>query len=311
MTAPISYPAATQTTSDGFIVVAVLWILGALSALLSIYAIYVIDTAAGFSVYDDRLRAESLVSAAMELTAYQQLTAPVQSRPTHGRFSFHLGQGNVAVEFQTEAARIDLNAAPKQLLVGLFLALGTRRDDAETYADRVISWRTAPPKDQNLESLAYRTARLTYEPRGAKFPNAAELSLVRDLPAVLVERTLPYVTVFNGRPQVNVLDAAPEVIAALPGITPERLNAVLAQRRASPDDGKALLPLLGDARQYATTAAGKAVRVNVKISFDNGQKADSEVVILIFDEGEEPYSVLSWRDELYGTRPEEKSKTQL
>ena len=35
-------------------------------------------------------------------------------------FSFRLGQANVAVEFRSEAARIDLNAAPKQLLVGLF-----------------------------------------------------------------------------------------------------------------------------------------------------------------------------------------------
>ena len=310
MTAPMSNPTVPSSSSDGFIVVAVLWILGALSALLSIYAVFVIDTAAGFSVYDDRLRSESLVSAALELTAHRQLSAPAQSRPTHGRFRFHLGQGNVAVEFQSEAARIDLNAAPKPLLAGLFLVLGARREYAETYADRVISWRTAQSRDQTSESLAYRTAGLAYEPRGAKFPNASELTLVRDLPAGLVERALSYVTVFNGRPQVNILDAAPEVIAALPGINSERLNAVLAQRQASPDDGKALLALLGEARQYATIEAGKTVRANVKITFDNGQKASSEVVILIFDEGDEPYSVLSWHDEFYGSRPEEKTKTQ-
>ena len=112
-----------RTAPEGFISVAVLWILGALSVLVSVYAVYVINTASAFAVYDDRLKAEALVSAALELTAYQQQIGSALSRPTHGSFTFRMGQTNVAVEFRSEAARIDLNAAPKQLLVGLFLAL--------------------------------------------------------------------------------------------------------------------------------------------------------------------------------------------
>ena len=73
---------------------------------------------------------------------------------------------------------------------------------------------------------------------GAKFPHSNELALVRDLPMSLVERALPFVTVYSGRPQINILDAAPEVIAALPGITREDLNAFLAQRQASPENAK-------------------------------------------------------------------------
>jgi general secretion pathway protein K len=298
MKAPKSHSAAPRTAPNGFIVVVVLWMLGALSALLSVYAVYVIDTAAGFAAYNDRLRAEALVSAAIELTAYRQLTAPAQSRPSHGQFSFRLGQANVAVEFRSEAARIDLNAAPKPLLAGLFLSLGARRDEADFYADRIIGWRTTPRKEQDLEAQAYQAARLGYQPRGGKFPHANELSLVRDLPAALVERALPFVTVYSGRPQVSVLDAAPEVIAALPGMTMDRLNAVLAQRQTAPQQKQALLSLLGNARQYATTDASMASRVKVRIAFDNGQQSTSEVVILVFDEGDEPFSVLSWRDEI-------------
>ena len=39
---PTSKPSPRQNASDGFIVVAVLWILGALATLASIYAVYVI-----------------------------------------------------------------------------------------------------------------------------------------------------------------------------------------------------------------------------------------------------------------------------
>jgi general secretion pathway protein K len=297
MTAPIPNCTRSDAASDGFIIVAVLWILGALATLISIYAVYVIDTAAAFSVHDDRLRGEALVSAAVELTAYQ-LTAPIQSRPTQGRFGFRVGQANVAVEFRSEAARIDLNAAPKELLVGLFAALGARRDDAENYADRVINWRSAPSKDQDWEASAYRTAGLSYAPRGAKFPHVRELSLVLDLPTSLAERALPFVTVYSGRSKINVADAAPEVIAALPGMTRDRLNAVLAERQAAPANGQALLTLLGSSEGFATLEGSKASRVTIRIALDNGRQISSEVVILILEEGDQPFSVLSWHDEL-------------
>jgi general secretion pathway protein K len=285
-----------RTDSDGFILIAVLWILGALSVLASIYAVYVINTASAFGAYDDHLKAEALVSAALELTAYRQQTAGAQSRPTHGRFEFRLRQANVAVEYRSEAARIDLNKAPKQLLAGLFVALGARPDDADVYADRIIGWRTAPSKNQDSEALAYRMARFGYQPRGAAFPHVNELSLVRDLPPALVERALPFLTVYSGRAQVNVLDAAPEVIAALPGMSGDLLNTFLAQRQANPENAEALLPLLKDARQYATAKGSKTLRVAVRIAFDNGHTENAEVVILLFDEGNQPFAILAWRD---------------
>src|SRR6267154_2608225 len=140
-----------HAATDGFIMVAVLWLLAALATFASIYAVYVIDTAAAFRTYDDHLRAEALVSGAVELAAYQ-LTSKEERHPTHGQFSFRMGQAEVAVEFRSEASRIDLNAAPKELLVGLFAALGARRVDAGKYADRIIDWRTVRAKGQESEA---------------------------------------------------------------------------------------------------------------------------------------------------------------
>jgi general secretion pathway protein K len=289
---------ASEGASEGFIVVAVLWMLGALSALVSIYAIYVINTATGFVGHDDRLRAEYLVSAGVELTAFRQLLAQDQPGSTPQYFDFVLGGANVAVNYKSEAARIDLNVAPKPMLVGLFVALGARNDSAELYADRIISWRTTPSNGQDAEASAYRASRLGYEQRGASFPHTSELSLVRDLPIALVERVLPFVTVYSGRPKINVLEAEPEVIAALPGITQDNLAAVLAQRQAIPEKREALLPLLGAAQQYATIESGKAVRINIQVTFDGGGQFNSEVVILMMENGDKPFAILTWRDEL-------------
>ena len=83
--------ASRRTASDGFIVVAVLWILGALSVLVSIYAVYVVNTASAFAAYDNHIKADALVSAALELTAYQQQSASAQSRPTQWLIQLPLG----------------------------------------------------------------------------------------------------------------------------------------------------------------------------------------------------------------------------
>lgn len=293
---------------DGFIVVAVLWILGALATLASIYALYVVDTATAFGVHDDRLQAEAMVSAGLELTAYQ-LTAAPESRPTRGAFAFRLGRCSVAVEFRSEAARIDLNTAPKELLAGLFVALGARTDVADGYADRIVAWRSMAPEGQDPEASAYLTAGLRYPPRGAPFAHVGELWLVLGLPAAVVERALPFVTVYSGLPQINIADAAPEVVAALPGMTPGQLHTILAQRQVASQDRQALLATLGVAQSQATLDGSKATRVRVRVDFDNGRRMSSEAVILVLEDDAAPYHVLSWRDELDEPLADERPRT--
>jgi general secretion pathway protein K len=40
----------------------------------------------------------------------------------------------------------------------------------------------------------------------------------------------------------------------------------------------------------------KAYRMTVIIEFDGGRRSAAEVVILLLEEGDEPYRVLSWRN---------------
>ncbi|MBV9955858.1 MAG: general secretion pathway protein GspK, partial [Pseudolabrys sp.] len=127
---------------------AVLWILAALATLASIYAVYVTNAATGMGVNEERVQAEQLITAALELTAYRLTAVDADSRPSRGNFVFRLGHADIAVEFTSEIGRIDLNMAPKELLAGLFAGLGAKYQDAEYYADRIIGWRTPPDPDQ-------------------------------------------------------------------------------------------------------------------------------------------------------------------
>jgi general secretion pathway protein K len=291
---------------DGFIVVAVLWILAALATLVMIFSMYVINTATAFTVHDERLQAEGLARAAIELSVYQVAANP-QAPPTRGNFLFRLGNAQVNAEFVSETARIDLNAAPKELLAGLFAGIGASRAQADYYADRILGWRSPSGPDNRVNEAAnYRTAGLMHGPRGAAFQHTSELALVLGIPEPMVERALPYLTIYSGQPQINVYDAAPAVLAALPGMTPQLLQTILVQRDSAPHTpqaAQALLAMLGGAQTLAGAQGNKSLRVTARIAFDSGQRMTSEAVIFVPDNGTDPYRILTWRDDMDDTAP--------
>jgi general secretion pathway protein K len=317
-----------RTTAEGFILVAALWIIAALATLAVIFSIYLATTAVSLSTNDETIQSEALVSASLALTAYQtsvpkpngpqQTGAPTrpdpnasqpQTRngppaPTRGGFRFRLAHADVAVSFISEAARIDLNSASPQLLANFFAALGIQPQQAQQYAERIAGWTKKPAETasaaagQNNEEALYRAAGRTYSPRGAPFAHIDELSLVLDLPPGLIERAKPFLTIYSGKPQIDVLDAAPEVLAAIPGLTPDLLNALAEARRTAADPQVvarmlSALPL----QELVTIDGGDVYRVQVRIHYDTGRQDGAEVVIVI-GLTDKPYRVLSWRDGL-------------
>jgi general secretion pathway protein K len=294
---------------SGFVLVAVLWILAALATLASIYSAYAVNTVNGSHVADDRVQAEASIRAGLEMTVFRQLAVPEKVRPSHGAFDLRVGRTRVAVDFRSEAARIDLNAAPADLLAGLFAAVGVNAELAATFSDRVVGWRTkadanaASTADANAptkEAQLYAAQHVPYPPRQAPFDNALELSLLPGLPRPVVERVLPFVTVFSGQPTIDVATADPTALTALPGMTAEILDKVLKARASGSSDGRTLLELLGPAKSGASTDRSKALRAAVEVDFDNGRRVHAEVVFRLKDGGDEPYDVLYWRDDFDG-----------
>jgi general secretion pathway protein K len=158
-----------------------------------------------------------------------------------------------------------------------------------------VAWRT-PPQGADRETAQYLASGLSYAPRGGPFAHVDELLLVHGLPRELGERALPFVTVFSGLSGVNVLEAAPEVIAALPNMTDDKLNAVLRQREGLAHDVRSASASLGSAQAAVSIDASKAARIDALIQFENGRRVRSEAVILTVDDGDVPYRVLSWHD---------------
>jgi general secretion pathway protein K len=288
--------ADASSSEQGFVIVAVLWILMALSALAAIFAVYLSASAQALALNDAALQTEALVSGSLELTAYQLTLSDDKARPPRGSFHFRMDDADVLVNFTSEAARIDLNFASKEVLAGLFAGLGASQAAATEDADRIVGWRTRPvPGSVNAEEALYSSA--GYPPRQSLFMHVNELALVMGLPPALVDRALPFVTVFNGSPDVDAQIAAPEVIAALPKKGSDKFGAGPGGPSTPSTDPLALADTQAPAQNDSNTAKSPCYRIEASIRFSNGRRTASEVVIALGDKVE-PYRVLSWQDDV-------------
>lgn len=290
--------ATTSSSERGFVLVAVLWILLALSTLAVIFSVYLSASAQALALNDSALETEALVSGSLELTAYQLTLADEKDRPAHGSFHFRMDDADVSVTFTSEAARIDLNFAPKELLAALFAELGANKDAAKEDADRIIGWRTRPtPNSTSDEASLYAAAGLNYGPRQSLFTHVNELALVVGLPPVLVERALPFVTVFSGSSGVDATIAAPEVIAALKDTGQAKTADPFGQPTGPSNDPLATADPSAAAQKNTPAAKSSCYRIRAAINFSNGRRTVSEIVIALGDKVE-PYHVLSWQDDV-------------
>jgi general secretion pathway protein K len=284
-----------QDAQRGFVIVAVLWILIALSSLAVIFAVYLSASARAMAIGDTDLQNEALVSAGVELTAYQLILTSDDKRPVQGAFHFRMDDANVGVTFASEAARIDLNYASKDVLAAFFAGLGANKDAANEGAERIIGWRTRPaPGSSNEEEARY--AALGYVPRQSLFAHVNELALVAGLSPALVDRALLFVTVFNGSSDVDDSIAAPEVIAAFKkksGANSDLFGGGMASTGGSFVDADPSAP----PKSNVPKAKSPCYRVETTINFANGRSSASEVVIVLGDK-RVPYRVLSWQDDV-------------
>jgi general secretion pathway protein K len=292
---------AAIAAENGFVLVATLWLIAALTALASIYLAYAKTSDASSALPGERLQAEGAIRAGLELAAYRVLAAPEPAQKGRGRIETTLGRARITVDYRTEGARIDLNAAPKEMLVGLLAGLGVHADQAQDDAARILDWRGSAERQAAAQDAAdYKSAGLAYGPRQGPFGNALELRLVLGLPESLVAQMQRYVTIYNGDAKVDALEADSLVLMALPEMTPERLAPLLKLRADPGADPMSLTKALGPASKFATLGPSPATRAEIGVDFGHGRKFNAEIVFSLNEKGEEPYEILDWRDDFDG-----------
>ena len=132
-----------------------------------------------------------------------------------------------------EAARIDINLAADPLLKGLLENVGGLDPDAsERVLEAILDWRDADElrRPNGAEADDYRAAGLKYVPTNTRFEATGELQRVMGVTPGLMSRIAGSLTVYSRQRGINPATAPRDSLLALPGMTPEQVDAYIASR---------------------------------------------------------------------------------
>ncbi len=219
-------------STRGIALISVLWIAGLLAVMAASFVSASRTEARLARNQLENAKAQALANAGVERAVLGLLELePERVWQADGRpYSFALGEGEVQVTIRDEDGKIDLNEAPLELLAGLFEALDLAPDAAQALAERIADFRDPDhdPEPLGAEDPAYLAAGLADGAADRPFVDAAELTRVLGMTEQLYRRIRPHVTVYAGSDGVDPTRATRAVLEALPGITPEVVERLLA-----------------------------------------------------------------------------------
>ena len=294
----------------GIALIAVLWLTVLITVIASSFA---------YSMRGEALAARNLMSLAQARAAADGAVERVAfelARPRGSQDAWNAdGQphqwsdGEIAIVATAvdEGARIDLNTAADPLLKGLLQNVGgLDPESAQRVLDAILDWRDADDlrRPNGAEAPDYHAAGLKYEPSNAPFESVGELRRVLGVTSAVMTRIADSLTVYSRQRGINPMTAARDALLAVPGLTPEQVDAFIAARAEALANRLPIPPLVA-AQAFATTP-GAVWRISVQATMPDGVTFARDAVLRPSADARRPIVVLAWQD---GTPPPKPDST--
>jgi len=195
-----------------------------------------------------------------------------------------------------ESARIDLNAAVDPLLKGLLENVGGLDPDAsERVLEAILDWRDADDlrRPNGAEAEDYRAAGLKYVPTNSRFQSVGELQRVLGVTPSLIARIGGSLTVYSQQRGINAATAPRDTLLALPGVTPDQVDAFIASRSDALAN-QLPVPPFPPAQAFAGTSP--VWRIHVEAKTPDGVTFARDAVVRPQNDPRQPLVVLLWQE---------------
>jgi len=199
-------------------------------------------------------------------------------------YTFRFNGATVRVSAVDEGGKVDLNSASPLVLQGLFHAAGLNTDAAQKLAAAVVDWRGFDVGHQVGLGVYAASG---YKPRHAPFLSIEELQQVAGMTPALYRAIAGAITIWSGRESPDPTTATSLALAAVPGMTPERVAQVLAVRKNTRP---------GVAGLFASNGVTHSIRSEATMADGTRAVLHATVRLQGVRPGAQPYAVLHWRE---------------
>jgi len=224
-----------------------------------------------------------------------------------------LGRGSYEVCIRNESGRMDINRAGERLWEAVLEGFGLESQERDVIVDSIMDWRDTNDlhRPNGAEDDYYQSLDPPYHCKDGDFDTVEELLLVRGVtPEIFYAGLNQLVTVLpdsktddHDFDRININAASEAMLARLPGMTPELVEAVQAFRREADFRSKAQLANLlgsdvyGRISRYITLDSLSYFTISAKGRVEGSQSRQGvEVLIGIDPEADKRYRIISWRD---------------
>ncbi len=242
----------------GIALIMVLWVLAVLMVIVLSFSYMTRTESLAAISFKDGVEKKFLAEAGIEKAAmeiiYRRMHPNVQTN-TEGvetwrvdgtPYTVNAGGGHYTVSVTDEAGKININTltdASGILVKNLLMNGGVEETEADTIVDSILDWKD--PDDlvrlNGAESDYYMSLPNPYKAKNANFDTLEELLLVKGMtPEILYgngkkKGIIDFLTVNSNSSQVSLSAAPKEVLMAIPGMTAEAADSIIAARETSGD----------------------------------------------------------------------------
>ncbi len=271
-------------SDDGYALPLVLAIIAVLAGSIIASTAFFHASIRTLATTSDRIRMRVMIGSAIEQAAVTA-TLHNRTRPTPLSSGYQLSGASWSFSHSQENGRIDINQAESGLLAILFRYGGMNETGTQQLIDRIQSRRLGlgkgPDSAMTGTPMAYRSI---------------DELLEQGLPASAFEKLAPFITVFSGRKEFDPRHSDISLFKMFPDLTNlqrRRINELISTKSTS---SSAWSEAIGSYRSFLTFDESRVHRLRIRATLNNGMIADSEVVIIIFNDDIEPYRILYRKD---------------
>jgi general secretion pathway protein K len=291
-----------RRTQRGTALLLVLWVVALMGIVLGSFVVLARSEQMQTRWLFDTTRARYAAEAGLSRAIYELRRADPLTRwvPDGRPYELVFDDAKIEVTITDESGRVDLNMADEIMLLALFQQAGAEQERASRLVDGVLDWRDPDDLVRPLgaEDDEYEAEGLGYGAADRGFALTRELQPVLGTDPELPRKVAPLVTVYARTARPNPAFAPPEVLQLLPGITPDIARQVVEQRRATPPDQLAAVPItLPDGTPMAMAGGGMTYTVQSRATLPNGAWTVLDTTVRIGGTpGGRAYSILRWRE---------------
>jgi general secretion pathway protein K len=281
-------PASRRRGERGAALLIVLWMILVLSLLAaSFIATSRSDLLIARNMVESaraRALADAGIARAVVGLGEPDMTLRWRSDGTPYRWPF--GGGAVTVSIVSEAGKIDLNAAPAEMLIGLFAHAGADASLSQSLAQAALDRRLAQaPTPQTVGMI---------DPNEPAFAAIEDVGSLPGITAPLLQAVLPLVTVYSGTPTVDPMTAPRAVLMSLPGADPAEIDAFIAARYAQAQGSPLAAPWPVSIARYLGGVAVQYATIRADAVTDTGARFVRDATVLVRDSQGAPFVVKRW-----------------